>query len=366
MKMHLNKLVRAGLSLGSLVAIALLGSFTGTSRAASADPSVGSSFTWDFSSSGSGQRGIAVITFSNDNTFHGFQMWASLPPSTNVLNNRGGDDGGRGGDGTGSTSGSASNFVFGFSPINGFWSFNQKKQIVGFFSVALNVTSEVTNYQSGVAIEEITNSQTFDTTEIFVSFAQGQAQVVTNYTWANPPGFVETYTIDNPFFTTSIGSAEETNSISFTGTSSFARHLTLVCSTTFGKVTYAGVPSPIAADLTGAWVGTKREGGQLFNEFFNLTSFAAAGNPFPDDLPDITSFPNIYFTTNGVGPGYSYVGIAMLCHGEIGFNFNEAGNANGGQRASIGPAKVKKNSVTGKTKGVEEPIVPISFDASLF
>src|SRR5882757_3803291 len=175
MKTKLKKLIQTSLPLGSLVAAALLlGSTTQTGLAISADPSAGSSFTWDLQSSGGGQRGVAVITFSNNLTFRGYQLLASLPPNTNSSSGgRGGGSSGRGD--SGGSSGKTNTFLFGFSPIDGTWAFNQKSQIVGLFSVAINVTSEITNYHAGTIQETLTNIQTFETTNIFVTFALGQA-----------------------------------------------------------------------------------------------------------------------------------------------------------------------------------------------
>jgi hypothetical protein len=369
MKMNLKTFIQASVSVGSLTLAALLvGGSAQNSRAGTADPSTGSSFMWECQSSGPGQRGLAFITFSNNETFRGYQMWASLPPNTNSSGNdsRGGDDS-RGGGTSGGSSGHTNNFVFGFSPISGMWSINLKKQIVGFFSVVLNVTSEVTNYHAGTVFETITNSQTFDIADIFVTFADGQSTVTTNFAWANPPGFIETYVIPNPNITVAIGSANQTNNISFTGTSSLGRSLTLMCSSTFGRVVYQGKPTAVASDPTGQWFGTKHQNGQQFNEFFDVQSFAFS-NPFPIDFPDIADFPNIYFTDDGVGPGYNFNGIVMVSKAQkkIGFTFVENPDAAiTTLRATIGALTANKKGVSGKTKGIEEPLNPITFNANL-
>jgi hypothetical protein len=143
MKTLYKKLIRTSLSPRWLTVAALLvGGSVQTSQAGSADPSAGGSFTWDLSSHGGGQRGIALITFSNDlvsfpprGTFRGYQMLAAIPPNTNTLSSttgRGDDNAGRGltgGAGTG-----RKDFLFGFSPIDGTWQFNSKGQIVGFLA----------------------------------------------------------------------------------------------------------------------------------------------------------------------------------------------------------------------------------------
>ena len=366
--MNLKTFIQATVSVGSLaLAVLLVGGSVQNSRAGTADPSTGSSFMWECTSRGPGQRGMAFITFSNDLTFRGYQMWASTPPNTNSTSDgRGGDDG-RGGGSLGGSSSQSNNFVFGFSPISGLWSINLKKQIVGFFSVALNVTSEVTNYHATSIFTTITNQQTFETAVIFVTFAESQPTVTTNYVWANPPGFIETYVIPNPDITVAVGSAQETNNISFTGTSALGRSLTLICSTTFGRVVYHGKPTAVAPDPTGPWFGTKRANGQLFNEFFDVQSFAFS-NPFPIDFPDIANFPNIYFTQDGSGPGYNFNGIIMVSKAqkEIGFTFVENPEAPiSTLRATIGTLKANKTGVSGKTKGIEELLTPITFNANL-
>src|SRR5579862_7814499 len=85
MKTHLKKLLQVAASgAGLAIAALLVGGSVQTSAAATADPSAGSSFTWDLLSDGSGQKGIAFITFSNDLTFSGYEMWGSAAPNTNT------------------------------------------------------------------------------------------------------------------------------------------------------------------------------------------------------------------------------------------------------------------------------------------
>jgi hypothetical protein len=366
MKTYLKNLVKASLSLSGLaLAAALLGGSTQTSLAkTSDDPSTGSSFTWDLQSKGAGQRGLAFITFSNDQTFRGYQMWASLPPATNSSPNEGRGSGSSTGRGNSNgSSGKTNEFVFGFSPINGSWTMNPKGQIVGFFSVILNVTSEVTNYHAANILETITNAQTFDTTNLFVFFSEGQGTVTTNFAWATPPGFIQTYTLQNTNFTVDVASAEQTNSISFTGTSKIGKSLTLVCSTTFGQVTYKGVPQIVGPDISGQWFGTKRVAKQDFNELFTLVPFSL-GNPFAPAYPDISSFPNIYFTTDGTGAGYTFNGIVMLSRKQIGFTMVED-REDGTLRSTIGSFKFSKKGASAKTDGIQEPLTRINFTADM-
>jgi hypothetical protein len=361
MKTYLKKLIQASLSWRGMAAAALLlGGSVQTSQAASADPSAGSSFTWDLLSKGAGQRGIALITFSNDSTFRGYQMLAAIPPNTNSSSGGRGTTDDRGGS-TGSN-GKVSEFLFGFSPINGTWTFGLNGQIVGFFSEAINVTSTVTNYLDSTVSENIVNSSTFDTATIFIHFSAGEATVSTNVTWANPPGYTQLYTFTNNNFTIGVGSAQNTNVVSFTGKAVLNKHLTLVCNTTFGTVTYTGIPAVTSLDLSGNWFGSKRENGQQFNELFSLVSFTQ-GNPFAAEFPDIASFPNVYFTTNGLGAGYGFTGVAIFSqHKTIGFNFVKD---DGTMRSTIGTLKPTKNGPTATTEGIEEPLNRVDLTATL-
>ena len=364
MKTLLKKLTLS--SRGVAVAALLLAGSVQVSQAGSADPSAGGTFTWDLASKGAGQRGIALITFSNDlsgsrGTFRGYQMLAALPPNTNSASGgRAGTTDGRGGAGGGG--GKTNNFLFGFSPIDGIWTIDSKGQIVGFFSEALNVTSTVTNFHAVTVSEQIINNQTLETATIFITFTNGQANITTNVAWANPPGYTQLYTFDNPNSTVDVGSAETTNTVSFVGKAAANKRLTLVCNTTFGKVTFKGVPSQPSLDLSGNWVGSKRENGQQFNELFSLVSFTQ-DNPFPAEFPDIANFNNIFFTTNGVGPGYGFTGVAIFSQNKIvGFTFF---NNDGTMRSTIGNLKATKHGPSANTDGIEEPLSRVNFTATL-
>ncbi len=362
----LKQILLSSLSLrGMAVAALLLGASAQTSRAGSADPSTGSSFTWDLISSGAGQRGMAFITFSNDGTFRGYQLLAALPANTNlIVVGRGGGNVGRDGSGGGSTNTVVKNVIFGFGPIDGTWTRNSRGKILGFFSEALNVTSIVTNYFASTNSYFLVNSQDgLDTTNVTVAFTNGQASQAVTISWPDPaPGFNQEYTLANTNFTTQVGTAENTNAVSFSGTSVLAKRLTLLCTTTFGKVTYSGVAAQTGADVSGDWIGSKKENGLSQNEFFSLASFST-GNPFPSDFPDIANFPNMYFTTNGLGAGYQFSGVAMVSHQkQMGFIFV---NNDGTMRTMMGPLKPTKFGPTAKTKGIEEPLNLVNFTATL-
>ena len=344
---------------GMAVAALLVTGSVQTSQAASADPSGGSSMTWYLQSRGSGQPGIALIAFSVDNTFRGYQLLAAVPPNTNVVSgSRGGGTVGRGGSGSG---GKTNVFVFGFTPIDGTWALNSRGQIVGFFTEALNVTSTVTNFEATTLIENIVNSQTLETTNIVVFFDTNQASVTINFAWANPPGYTQIYTFANPNPIVHVGSAESTNVVSFVGKVS-GQHMTLMCNTTFGTTTFKGIPAAPAVDISGNWIGTKRENGMQSSEFFSLVSFSV-DNPFASEFPDIDKFPNVYFTTNGVGAGYGFTGVAVVSQQKtVGFTiFPDDGT----MRSTVGKLKATKFGPTANTEGIEEPINRVNFSATL-
>lgn len=358
------KQIMARLSVRGLAAAALLlGASVQTSQAGSSDPSQGGSFTWDTISSGAGQRGMAFITFSNDGTFRGYQLLAAIPSSTNISGiGRGGTGVGRSNSG-GSTNGTVKNLLFGFGPIDGIWTFNSKGKIVGFFSEALNVTSVVTNYAASTQFFTLVNGQTSETTNVFVTFTNGQASATVTIAWPNPPpGFNQDYTLANTNISTQVGSAESTNIVSFTGTASGTKHLTLLCTTSFGKVTFKGVEATKSVDLSGNWIGSRPVNGHAANEFFSLVSFQN-DNPFPLDFPDIANFPNLFFTTNGLGAGYTFTGVAMVSQQkQVGFAFI---NDSGAMRAMMGSLKPTKFGTTATTKGIEEPLNLVNFTATL-
>jgi len=362
----LEQIILTSLVRATAVGALLLGAVQ-TSHAGTSDPSAGGpipgSFTWDLISSGSGQRGLAVITFSNDFTFRGYQLLAANAPNTNSASaGRGGTGIGRGGS-TGGTN-AAQTLLFGFSPIDGVWAISSQGKIVGFFDEALNVTSVITNFFASTNLFTVVNPQApSETTNILVAFTNGQASASVNIFWPDPPpGFNQDYVLGNTNFAAQIGSAESTNVVSFTGTAALNKRIALVGNTTFGKVTFKGVPVDGGLDVSGNWIGTKKEGGHTANEFFSLTSFQVA-NPFPADFPDIANFPNLFFTTNGLGAGYNFVGVAMVSRQKkIGFTFiKEDGTA----RATLGTLKSSKRGTTATTKGVEEPLNEVNFTATL-
>jgi hypothetical protein len=342
----------------------LLGAVTPLSHAAPApspSPAGTNSFTWDCITSGGGQPGITILTFSNDYTFSGYALVAGVPPANNNSGGRNGGGASRGGSST--SAGKANSTIFGSGPISGLWGFDVHGKVIGFFTEAINTTSSVTNYSIDCPPDIVipflvTNADLTmypSQTNFSVPCFTEQALTVMN-TWTatstndgTPNFYTQVTTIDNTNFTVVAGTAESTNAVSFTGTVVSGKRLTLVASSSFGKVTYTGVPLKTSlTDLTGNWYGNKKQGGQSSIEFFNLTA---------------SSTPNIYFM-DGQGPGYAYTnGICVLsARNKIGFSLAEGGTD---LRATFGSFQIKNSVPTAHTKGIlGSSDAAISFDAA--
>jgi hypothetical protein len=370
----LKRILATSLSLRGLAAAALVfgASAQASHAAATTDPSLGGSFTWDLQGSGNGERGLMFITFVSDGTFHGYQMLAPVPAGTNSPSsgrgvttgrNNGGNTGRNGSGGTNQ----ATILLFGFGPVNGTWSLDSTgKQVVGVFNELVQVTSVVTNFLAATNTVTLINSQTFETTNVDVVFTNGQATAVVSIDWAHPPpGFTQIYTVDNSSFTTTIGSVQSLDSGTFTATASGTKRLTMVTKTAIGKVSYRGIAaaSGTTVDLTGDWAGKRSvNGGRSLNDFFSLVSIQV-NNPFPSDFPDLAEFQNVYSTSNGASDETTFVGIAMLSQGKnIGFTFKDA---DGTLRSMIGTLKPTKFGPTANTRGIQDPLNQVTFSATL-
>ncbi|HET7623977.1 MAG TPA: hypothetical protein VFM25_01840 [Verrucomicrobiae bacterium] len=266
--------------------------------------------TWDFVIGGSGESGIAFLTFSDEpgeNGLFSFNGYEILAPKRTVIvqqnNNddsgRGGTDVGRGGsDGRdGGTSGTntqstviSKTNLFGFSEIHGSWYYDTRGRVVGYFGFSID---------------------------------------------GGPTGTNSTL-----------------NNVSFVGKVKLGKRMTLLATTTGGKLTYRGVPFRDLTDLSGSWNGYKTVNHQTFIEFFSLA-------PFDE---------NIYLM-NGNGATYSYQdGICMLsAHKKIGFAAIEVpnGSTNGVLRASVGSFVNNRRKTKAVTKGAEEPDTAVKFKATL-
>jgi hypothetical protein len=279
-----------------LAALILSGITAGLSANAQAQtPYPPTGTVWDCVLSGSGQKGIAFITFSDDRSFSGYQILSSSPESAQDTEGRNLGGGiGRGIELNGNT---GNTNVFGFDQFGGPWAYDAKGRVIGNF---VQIAGE-----SDEASDNITNS---------ISFV---AKVV--------PG----------------------------------KRLTLVASTSNGKITYKGVPhTDNMPSLGGAWYGTKQVKGQSFTEFYTFASMAES-NPFEESYPDLSEYPGIYYTFDGEGPGYEIVGFSMLSsQKKIAFAFQNyaPGSTNGTLNASFGSFSTSSKGVPkATTSGVEAP-----------
>jgi len=189
----------------SMVALLLSGALTALGQGGFVSP-LG---TWDFVLSGSGQQGIAYITFTTNSSFggnfHGFQLLSAPqnpppvipPPSTNSDGRNPGGDPGRGDTNEVETTTNAvstntiNTNVFGFIEIHGPWEFNSQGQVIGFFDELLNIgTEESTNWLGGGLIANITYTVTNSDGSGYFSgstnftFAFTTAPYLTDVTWS--------------------------------------------------------------------------------------------------------------------------------------------------------------------------------------
>ena len=292
--------------------------------------------TWDCTISGRNQGGIAFLDFGPSNTLTGFRLLSTLHPTPSsrgtVTVGRGGADVGRGGDsGSGSTvsssGGSSGNTnLVGFDTFNGSWNFDEKGRVVGKFTEVVGGGLSCT---TNVTVSTITGSTVVPQTN-------GDGTI--SYFMTNV-----TFSITNPATVTCVTNPSVTNGVSFIGRAVPSRRLTLVASTSNGKVTYRGVPFVTnLTDLSGDWFATRVVKKQSFLENF---TFAPAGDPF---------LPNIYLASNGTGPDYDLQAIALLSsHKKVGMAFLQ-GDTNGILSSLVAPLRISKTGVLSFTgRGVE-------------
>ena len=104
-------------------------------------------------------------------------------------------------------------------------------------------------------------------------FTNGQTMLTADFPWANPPGYTQEYSVPQHQrhrrcrFSRSDQYGELYRKRFRQQTSHVSCAVPLL-----EKLTYKGMPAPDATtiDLSGNWIGTRRENGQLFNEFFSL------------------------------------------------------------------------------------------------
>jgi hypothetical protein len=223
---------------------------------------------------------------------------------------------------------------------------------------------QITNWQQtcvGTNIQLATTlggSTTWTSTNLYFCFADQSLQ--TNFTYS------PTLQFTNSSFTLTPGAGTGTNLISFVGTVVPNKRLALVASTSFGKVTYSGVPLvPSRYDLSGPWYAYKTQK-QAMLEFFSLTPFTAH-NPWSVEYPDLGQYPNIYYTLDGIGPASSFFGISMLStRNKVGFIFETtaSGASNVVLSATYGTLSASRRATNAVTKGIEEPLTSTSFKAT--
>lgn len=249
---------------------------------------------WDLVLTGPKQEGLAVIEFFEEGfpperTFSGYGIFVPKMKGVKGQNNRAPTDPGRGtGSDTNAPSTQTNLFLIGPVNIDGRWNYDAKGRIIGTFSI------EVTNF------------------------------VTTNVTLY---------------------------SVSFTGKAVPGRRLTLVASTSGGRLTFRGVPYRDLTDLSfGVWNGIKKEGKQMFVELFSLWN----------------RVDNSYEMVIETAPDYTAQGFAMVsAQKKMAFALEEIPpNAEAGfLRASIGPYREAPKKTTAKTKGFKEPDTQFKFDA---
>lgn len=317
---------------------------------------------WDFTVNGGGEKGLAFLTFADDGTFSGYNLLAPTPKSTTTTDsNDRNDTGDDSRDGTsGSSSSSGTTNLFGFAPVKGPWTFDNKGRVVGLFTEVLHQTGPSWPCVSDTFSTNIAGN--LYTTNLSFCFVTNTFS--TNVTFISDSGTPNDVTFT--FQTNSMpGSIEVTNGVSFVGKVTPGRRFTLVSTTPVGKTTYSGVPFNNALpDLSGSWIAKKRSNGLDQLNLFDLSSGAIL-NPFPSEFPDVANYPNIYFTDNGQGPGYTFIGVAALsAHKKIGFTLK---NDQGLLGATVGSFKQSSTETKADTKGIEEGSlsegVPLRFTA---
>lgn len=317
---------------------------------------------WDFTVNGKNEKGLSFLTFAADGTFSGYNLLASAPKSTPTTDNN--DRNATGDDSRDGTTDSSSNSeqrpLYGFERVSGPWSFDNKGRVVGLFTEVVNQAGA--SWPCVDSVDVFTNIvDNLYTTNLSFCFVTNTFS--TNVAFISPSGVTNNVTFT--FVTNSVpGGGTFTNAVSFVGKVTPGRRFTLSCATSVGKTTYSGVPFNNALpDLSGSWIAKKRVNGLDQLNLFDLASGAVL-NPNPSDFPDVANYPNIYFTDNGEGPGYTFIGVAALStHKKIGFTIK---NDLGVLGSAVGSFKQSSRETKADTKGIESTDggVPLRFTAA--
>jgi hypothetical protein len=218
-----------------------------------------------------------------------------------------------------------------------------------------------TNVNDGFVNDYTTNLTFFNlttssgaTTNFSYTFAAATLETNAAWTIISPNGFVNNYSV--PFeFENTLGfgmTGVYTNRVSFTGTVSPGKRLTLLASSIHGKITYTGVPlSASLPDISGNWYGVKQAGTHKSGEFFAI---GASGDPY------------LFYVDTGAGPGYDLTGIVMISSKKkIAFDFTELawGATNSHSRATWGSLSVSTKATRAITTGTSVREGNIKFDA---
>lgn len=333
----------------NLAVLLLAGGFASLGSAQSVPHSpVGT--TWDCLVSGSHQRGIAVLTFSDDGsgfggTFVGYKLSTTDPVTPSVPDvGRGGEDVGRSGT-TGTTSGTSSNsqtLIFGYSPIDGTWTYDDRGRVIGFFNETLtegNLTWPCAENVRVVSDTGLTNT---------ISFCFTSSQFVTNVVFSDGTNKVFTFTTNQiPVGTTT------TNSQNFVGSVSPGKHISLRSISPAGNITFSGIPIKTnLPDFSGHYFGYKTLSGQPSS----LVTF----DMVPNGL-------NFYSVSNGIGANFSFFGVsAVSSQKRIGFALmsTAAGSTENVLSAAVGSYTSNHHTTNAVTTGLESPGNKMKFNAT--
>jgi hypothetical protein len=345
---------------------------------------------WDCVISGAGQNGIIFLNFTEDAdpnsgfpTFEGLWIQAGHQGQTPATSRGGGGIGRNGSGGTTTFTnifggafihGSAGEVADNGGPGDwlpdsrgrrGDWFFNSKGQLVGSFYQVVNASATVTNFFETCTTTNfgipLTNGGTFPFS-FDICFTNDV--LVTNVFWGpaedGESGFAN-LTFVNTNFT--LGLIGGTNNVSFVGKVVPNKHISLIGTTIWGKITITGVPlTPITTvlpvDAGYSWTGIKRQDGNQIAEQFRLID---------------TAIPNV-FMMSGQGPSYAF-GTNSFCmisaNKKIGFAVDEVPLLGSSDaivlgRATVGKFVNSRRAIGGKTVGdTTVNLNVIDFDAFL-
>jgi hypothetical protein len=262
----------AGLRAALLAAGVLAGALAGVAQAQPFASPVG---TWDVIQSGP-RSGVAQMTFNSDFTIAMQEVIVpNVPQSTSGSGSTAiGRNSGISSTRDGVTSGGTTNGLPAHTDLFGFFSSPRSDDPAG----ALILHHGVPAGQWG-----------FDTAGHLIGF----------FVEVSAPSAITTNAPD-------VNYTRITNAISFTGRVTLNNrnptnsHLTLVCSTPAGKVTFSGLTLIPVTDISGSWYGTEIAQGLPYNELFSVSNVDT----------------NLYNVT-GSGPQYEDFGLGFNFVGQI-------------------------------------------------